>query len=187
VAATIKFDARAIEKKLAELPGVMRSRVAVRALNKSAASANTAMVRVIAKDLGVKQEFVRDRLSVTEARPDRLVAVLRANAKRLPVMAFGAKQTGTGVSAKTPARKYPGAFIATMPTGHQGVFTRTSQSRSRKGMPWGSPQLPIRELFGPSIALVFKKYEQVGIDRAKEQLIKNISSELRYALQQLAK
>ncbi len=146
----------------------------VRALNRAIASANVAMVRVIANDLGVKQGVVRDRIKIQQATPDRLTARLYANAKRIPLIDFGAKGPepsrgrGRGVTVKTGSgrRTIANAFIATM---------RSGQAPNRS-------QLPIRELFGASIWQVFKKFEAVGLERGKEQLIKNLQSEFRFAL-----
>lgn len=151
-----------------------------RALNRSAGSAKTAMVRVIAADLGLKAGDVRDHVVVKEARPDNLTATFFASGKRLPLIDFRARGPepsrgkGRGVSARLPggAGRYPNAFIATMGSGHRGVFVRRP----------GSGRLPITELHGPSIAQSFRKNVSIGAARAKEQLIKNIQSELRFAM-----
>ena len=161
-----------------------------RALNRAIASANVAMVRVIANDLGVKQGVVRDRIKIQQATPDRLTARLYANAKRIPLIDFGAKGPepsrgrGRGVTVKTGSgrRTIANAFIATMRSGHRGVFQRVAGSSGRRGPAPNRSQLPIRELFGASIWQVFKKFEAVGLERGKEQLIKNLQSEFRFAL-----
>jgi hypothetical protein len=147
------------------------------------------MVRVVAGDLGVKQGVVKDRIRVELANPDRLRARLYANAKRIPLIDFGAKGPepsrgrGRGVTVKTGGSRktIPDAFIATMRSGHRGVFQRVGEG-GRRGPRPGHSQLPIRELFGPSIWQVFKKYENVGLARGREQLIKNLQSEFRFAL-----
>jgi hypothetical protein len=159
----------------------------MRALNRAIASSNTAMVRVIAGDLGVKQGVVRDRIKVEQATTARLRARLYANAKRIPLIDFGAKGPepsrgrGTGVTVKSGSgrRTIPGAFITTVGAGHRGVFTRAAKGSTD---PRGRKRLPIRELFGPSIWQVFRKFESVGLDRGREQLIKNLQSEFRFAL-----
>lgn len=143
-----------------------------RALNRSIASARTAMVAVIAPDIGLKSGDVRDRLRIQEATNDRAVARLYASSKRIPVIDFNAKASKRGgVTARLPGSPYRRAFIATMGTGHRGVFERK-----------GKPRLPIRELFGPSIVHVFSKFQHVGLERGREQLEKNLKSEFRYAL-----
>lgn len=162
----------------------------VRALNRAIASANTAMVRVIAGDVGVKQGVVRERIRVEQATPARLRARLYANAKRIPLIDFGAKGPepsrgrGRGVTVKSGSgrRTIANAFIATMGSGHRGVFQRVAGASGRRGPAPNRSQLPIRELFGPSIWKVFTKFQSIGIARGREQLIKNLQSEFRFAL-----
>jgi len=162
----------------------------VRALNRAIGSSNTAMVRVIAGDLGVKQGVVKERIRVELATPARLRARLYANAKRIPLIDLGAKGPepsrgrGRGVTVKGASgrRTIPNAFIATMRSGHRGVFERAAGSSGRRGPAPMRSQLPIRELFGPSIWKVFTKFESVGLARGREQLIKNLQSEFRFAL-----
>jgi hypothetical protein len=168
----------------------------MRALNRAIGSANVAMVRVIAPDIGVKQGVVKDRIRTELATPERLRARLYANAKRIPLIELGAKGPepsrgrGAGVTVKSAgARKsIPGAFIATMRSGHRGVFQRAGGGAGgRRGPAPNRSQLPIRELFGPSIWQVFRKFEYVGIARGREQLIKNLQSEFKFALADNAK
>jgi len=138
------------------------------------------MARVVSKDMGLKVSDVRDRITIRDATLSRLAVTLYASAKRLPLILFRAsgpepsRGKGRGVSANLGGRKrYPQAFIATMNSGHRGVFQRRGLSR-----------LPIAELHGPSIAHVFTKHEQVGIDRAREQLAKNLGHELAFEMSQ---
>jgi hypothetical protein len=162
----------------------------MRALNRAIGSANVAMVRVIAPDLGVKQGVVKDRIRTELATPERLRARLYANAKRIPLIELGAKGPepsrgrGAGVTVKGAGgrKAIPGAFIATMRSGHRGVFQRAGGSSSRRGPAPNRSALPIRELFGPSIWQVFRKFEYVGMARGREQLIKNLQSEFKFAL-----
>ena len=53
-----------------------------------------------------------------------------------------------------------------MPSGHRGVFQRKSNAVHVKSKKGGRTMLPIRELFGPSIVNVFKKYLPNGAARA---------------------
>lgn len=162
----------------------------VRALNRAIASANVAMVRAVADDLGVKQGVVKDRTRIEQATPQKLRARIYANAKRIPLIDFGAKGPepsrgrGRGVTVKSSGgrRTIPNAFIATMRSGHRGVFQRVAGASGRRGPGRNRSQLPIRELFGPSIWQVFRKLEHIGIARGREQLIKNLQSEFRFVL-----
>jgi hypothetical protein len=137
----------------------------------------------VAEDMGLKVGDVNARIRVEQATEDRHVARLYASYKRLPLIDFGAKGPepsrgkGRGVTARLGGgrNRYPNAFIATMHSGHRGVFTRKA-----------GPRLPIVELRGPSIAKVFVKHQDVGLARGQEQLAKNLQSEFRFALSRTA-
>jgi hypothetical protein len=149
-----------------------------RALNRSLGSAKTVMVRVVAQDMGLRQRDVRDLIRESHAKPEHLVAQLFASFKRIPVYDFSAREERPrGVTAKLSGvrTRYPHAFIATMKSGHRGVFRRKTKAR-----------LPIKELFGPSIARVFLKHVDVGLQRGHEQLVKNLESEFRFAMRDAA-
>lgn len=172
------FDTSQARAQLAQL-GAKVSRVVPRALNRAGTSARAAMVPLVAKDMGMKSGTVRERIVPVKADAGRLVFTLRASAKRIPLIEFDAKGPrpsygrGRGVSARGASgrKTYPRAFLATVGSGHEGVFERKTSAR-----------LPIRELFGPSIAHVFLKHVEVGKARGQEALIKNLQSEINYAL-----
>ena len=87
---------------------------------------------------------------------DPLVWGLTAKAKPVPLLAFGARQTKRGVSVEVTKGKrtiIPHAFIATMQSGHKGVFVRKgSKQIARKGSYVGKARQPIKELFSASVA-----------------------------------
>src|SRR4051812_44359092 len=103
-----------------------------RALNRSIASARTAMVRAVAQDMGLKVAGVRERSFLYEAAPGHLEASLRFSLKRMPLIEFGAKGPvpsrgrGRGVTYRLggATKRASNAFIATMASGHRGVFQR---------------------------------------------------------------
>jgi hypothetical protein len=149
----------------------------VRALNRSGVSAQTVMRREVSNDMGLRQKDVP--ISTEKATGQNLTATVIGQGKRIALMDFSARETKrSGVRAKLPtgAGKYPHAFIRTMPSGHRGVFQRKP----------GSRRLPIYELYGPSIPHVFMKHADTGMARGQEQLIKNLTHELRFALAQIA-
>jgi minor tail protein Z (GPZ) len=151
-----------------------------RSLDRAATSARVVMVREIAKDLGLRQADVADRITTrgaVDGAGDKMSARIVASGARIPLYRFKARQTRTGVTARLPGGSgtYPGAFIATMPTGHIGVFKRKT-----------SKSLPIKERFGPSIPKVFEKFMSLGLQRGQEQLIKNLLHEMKFALSQSA-
>ncbi len=184
---TLRFrttSPQAIERLKAKAPIAC-----ARALNRAIASANTVMVREIGQFTSLKASEVRDRIGVEPARPDRLRARLSASYKKVPLIKFGAsgpepsRGKGGGVTARLGGTRtrYPRAFIATMPSGHRGVFQRAEWGavKSRNPRTQG-----IRERFGPSIAHVFVKHRAIGLARGEEQLVKNLQSEFRFAIQQ---
>jgi hypothetical protein len=138
---------------LKELPREIVPLATSRALNKTAASAKSTAVKALAKNTGLAQNKLRPFVQLRKATPrccDALLFV--AKGKRLPLITIDpkAKQGRTGVSyrgAQGLRRAIPHAFIATMPSGHRGVYARKP----------GEGRLPIRELLGPSIDHVFKQ------------------------------
>jgi hypothetical protein len=166
--------------------GAMPARVTraeVRALNRAIGSARTAMTRAIAQDTGLKSGDVRKRLNVYEATPNRPEARLAASLKKVPLIDFGARASGHGVISRLRGGRgrIPNAFIATMKSGHRGIFVRFGKSRSRKGLPSPSPGLPIIELMGPSIGHIFAKYRPAVGKQAQESFEKNFLHELAFA------
>ena len=137
----------------------------VRALNRAMASGRTVMVREIARDAGLKATDVRDALRFQQATFSHPVARLAAGLKRIPLIDFRARGAepsrgrGHGVSYRLPGGRgrHPHAFIATMGTGHRGVFVRVGKAR-----------LSIKELFGPSLGRIFAKHRPAGLARALE-------------------
>lgn len=154
------------------------SRAMVRAINRSIGSVRTVIVRAIAGDVGLKQKDVRDALRFQQASLARPSALIAARLKRIPLIDFRAtgpdpsRGKGRGVAYKLSGGKnrIGNAFIATMPTGHRGVFVRKAKAR-----------LGIRELFGPSLGHVFGKYRDMGIARGREVLVANLQHELEFA------
>ena len=145
-------------------------------------SARVVVAQDVAKDMGLGASVVRQRINLREATPARHVATLSASPKRIGRIDFGANQTRRGVTYRGGNGRVllEHAFMATMPTGHRGVFRRTGEF-GRKG----NPKLErIAEQLGPSIWLVFTKHADAGRSRAVEQLKKNLQSEFRFAVLQ---
>jgi hypothetical protein len=189
---TLNFKTDQTQRAIDRLKSQARAIAIPRALNRSIASAKTAMVRVISEDTTLKAKDVRDKIWVGLATADSHVARLYASPKKIPLIQFNAKgpnpSRGRGrvTTTLSGARKsYPGMFIATMPSGHIGVFGRSATKFMQAG-PHGGRRPAIFESFGPSIMHVFMRHQAIGIARAQEQLVKNLNSEFRFALQQTA-
>lgn len=173
---TLRVDAQSALEGL-QILGKEAPVAAARAINRTTSTVRTAMVRVVATSLKIKQAYVRDRLSTSRATRVNLTAHIAAAAQQIPLAAFNAKGPepsrgkGRGVTANTPQRRYPHAFLATMRSGHRGVFERVGKAR-----------LKIRELRTASVAAVFVAHESVGQARGNEQLTKNLQHEVDHML-----
>lgn len=150
----------------------------IHAVRRSANSGRTAMARDIAADMRINVTAAKEAIRVGQVTEsgDTIQVSLFASAKRIPLIDFGARGPepsrgkGRGVSARTKIGRYPHAFITRVGVGgHRGVFQRRGKTR-----------LPIYQLFGASIAHVFVKHSETGMARAKEQLAKNLRSNLRF-------
>jgi hypothetical protein len=174
---------------VADLEGMSAKmmRGAVFAMNRAITQGRTVMSREIARDTGLNVGVVRKALPISQATLERAEAAFRAGFTRIPLIDFKAKGPepsrgrGRGVSYRLPTGKgrLPDAFLATMESGHRGVFRRAGKAGSRTGRVMGalsqrksrgawSPNLPIVELYGPSLGHVFAKYRPMGMARTKE-------------------
>jgi hypothetical protein len=168
----------AADKVLEEYPRGAQ-RVIVRALNRGIASANTFMAGAVARDMKMKVGDVKAAFSLRKASFDRPEALLAAPTKRIPLIAFGARGTRRG-GVTAAGKRYPHAFLATMPGGHTGVFMRVAGA-NRRGPKPNRSQLPIKQLYGPSIGHVFAKFRAQGLARAEEMFQKTLDHELERA------
>lgn len=153
------------------------TRAIVRSMNRALTSGRTLMVQRIAADTGLRSSDIKKAMAFSEASAQNLEARMALGLKRIPLIQFNARGPepsrgkGRGVSyrLKGGSGRIPTAFIATMRSGHRGVFARVGKAR-----------LPVRELFGPSLGHVFAKYRPEGIARVKEAFAKNFASEMAF-------
>jgi hypothetical protein len=183
-----RFNLTATRRQVARLRERAPELVA-HATNRAVTSAVTVLARSVSAELRLPVGTVKKAIRVRAARTDNPTATVYAVATRIPLIDFGARGRypsrgkGRGVTARTARRNYPHAFIAVMKSGHKGVFERSGKKQSRAGMPRQSPQLPIYELFGPSIAHVVPGHTAAPIARFHEQLSTNLAHNFRYYLQ----
>jgi hypothetical protein len=112
--------------------GAEATQLTVRAINDTATHTRAEAVRRIREDWNVKAGTVREAFSIRKATRDRLVAEVSASAQPIGLIHFGARQTRTGVSYKLKKfgrNTLKHAFIATMGSGHRGVFLRRTKKR----------------------------------------------------------
>lgn len=186
---SVRFNTDGVNAALDQL-GQRGARAARRALKRTAMSVRTLMAAEVAKDTGLRVGTIRKEV---QARIDDnvMVATVSVSGRRIPLIDFHARGpepsrgTGRGVSALSNGqrKRYPNAFIATMRSGHRGVFTRVGPSSKKSSGAW-SKNLPIAQLFGPSLPHVFTKYLPLGAQLAETALVKNLEHELSFALKQ---
>jgi hypothetical protein len=181
----IKLD----DKKLRQLEIMLRGipnalpKVISRGINRTASPAKGEISKGIREEINATAQRVNERLILTKATYQNWFANIHISRRRIPLMAFGAKQTAKGVSyqiKKDGGRQMiPHTFIAGVTTGHEdtvhtGVFIRRTKKR-----------FPIRELWGPSIGQVFENSGSL-IERitakAYERLEHNINSQIDFLL-----
>ena len=198
VAMRLSFDTAAVATALEQLG--RRGPVAVaRGLNRTASSERTAMARAVAADLKIKVSDSRESMWVRKAsaKQQTLGAAVVCTGSPRPLIIFRArgpqpsKGRGKGVTytMQGQRRRIADAFIATVRGAndgeHIGVFRRVGKqfgggARRSKGA-W-SPNLPIKQLYGPSIAHVFGKLMNVGLERRNGVLAKNVEHEIQFEL-----
>lgn len=170
----IQFEAARAEALLQQYPARV-TRATMRALNRALTSGHAELARLVSKDMGLKVGDVKAAIKSTEATTSRLEVKLAASAKRMPLSKFGARQTKKGVSYNLGAggggrKVLAHAFLATVGSGHVGVFTRKTKAR-----------LPIDQKYGPSIGGVLARYRQQGIAKMRETFEARLAHELKFA------
>lgn len=97
---------------------------------------------------GIAARSLRVTLPAGSQTLDTLAWSLRVSGKGVKLIDYGARQTKKGVRVKVnvgSSKVVKSAFIATMKSGHTGVFVRTGPGR-----------LPLKELFSSTPADVFR-------------------------------
>jgi hypothetical protein len=158
-----------------------------RAINRGASAGKTAMARAIMADTGLGSRFTKDEIKVTTATSDNLVARVSVTGRRIPLIGFKARGPepsrgrGRGVSYTLPTGRgrIENAFIATMGSGHRGVFKRVTPSTRKGNGAWGN-NLPIIELRGPSLPHVFEKHLPVFKEAAEPVMVSTMQHEINF-------
>jgi hypothetical protein len=128
--------------------------------------------RRIREKKGIQASKIDQALSMSFPNTNRTSQInwtLIGKAKPLPLMSFGARQVGRGVSVEVTKGKrsiVKHAFIATMQSGHVGVFMRRGEKQiMRKGRYKGEKKQPIYERFSASVAPALKEASPMVLQR----------------------
>lgn len=127
----------------------LKERGIVRALNRTVDNVRAEAVRRVRETYTLKAGTVRQQMSVEKAWGGRLAASVVANGRPIPLYEFSARwsprMAGATFAVKRGARKsLPHTFIATMQSGHKGVFERQGRKR-----------LPIEEKYSVGVPGMF--------------------------------
>ena len=159
MAAGDDIEAVSADEVIADLSGYPNklSKASVRSLNRALVAGRTEMARAIASDAGIGVRDVTKAMSQRKATLERAEAAFGATLRRIELIHFKARGPepsrgkGRGVSYSGAGGKgrIPNAFIATMQSGHRGVFKANPDRYMRQQKPtWKKKRHAIVELFG---------------------------------------
>ena len=182
----VKTNLPELRSSLRKLTTELGGTAIVRALNKTAAQAKVVASREVrAAGYNIKAAAIKQSIDIRPARRNDLRATLVATGRPIPLLAYAARQTAAGlsVSVKNGRKIIPGAFIATMRSGHEGAFARLLGTQTGKR---GQPILnrKIKELWGPSVptALLNAKVRAAMEGAIRERFPRVLEQEVRFVL-----
>ncbi len=144
------------------------------AINKAAKTALSRTESFIMETYSIRKKDLNEVVKLIKANVNRNYANVIVKEKAIGLYKFRPRQTQKGVTAsvKRGERKLyrskdskRGSFIATMKSGHEGVYIRK-----------GKEKLPIKELFGPSAIQLFSSDR--ALDKIQEIFIERFEIEL---------
>lgn len=156
----------------------------VSALNRTGTTVRAAASREIRNEYKLSAASVREQLKVIRASRSNLEVRVRATGRRIGLIDFNARQTRQGVTVQIKTgggrKLIRSAFLATMKSGHLGVFSR-GRYAGGKFVP-GRSRLPITELTSLSLPKAFsnQKVMKQLVTLATETFIKNFQHELAF-------
>lgn len=189
VTVNVTSNANSVIMEMQAMATEMREKATVRALNKTMEQVRTQASRAVrAEGYNLKAATIKAAMKMHRARAGQLWARLVASGKPVPLMQYGARQTRKGVSVNVQkGRKLiPGAFIARMRNGRVGVFVRDEKAARRPRMKSNKyADLPIRELFGPSVpaGLANAKVQEALQRLIEEKFPQILASEARFVIE----
>jgi len=166
-----------VERTLRDIPRGVNT-VLPRAINKTAVTVRSRTIKLLTDKFNLTQKAVRDRTTIKRATPRYHIARIRFDGGRISLEKFGGRHSRSqpGATAQIErggSRKvYEKSFIATMASGHRGIFMRVTKAR-----------LPITELHGPSIRSIFEERLAAVTTRDAAQILeKNIVQQVQVIL-----
>ena len=170
---TVNVDTRELDAALAALARPQLDRAVAVALSDTTKNGKVKAASLIAKRTGLKSAVVRPRIATPFVRVGAYQAQIHSSRKPIALIDFpSTRQNATGVATRAwgAPQTLRSAFIATMPTGHRSAYRRTGRSR-----------LPIKKLWGPTIAGTFATPEVAAVLKAtlRDRLAFNLRRRIR--------
>jgi hypothetical protein len=158
------FDKTALARKAEMFP-----KQGARALNETAKQARTFANKKIREMYNIRQSALNKEIKIVMAQSSKLEARLILRDSAIGIIKFFPKKNseGVGFQIKVGSDKViRGGFIATMGSGHKGVFVRTGvKTIAKSGRYKGKMREQMEERFTLSSAEMFgsrKMYEEVS-------------------------
>lgn len=166
------------------------------AINKTLPKLRTLLIGDVREQIDIKAGDVRDRMRIERASPSKLSGAVVIDRKAIPLIDFKARQGKKGVTVsvrKGQRELLRGTFIATMKSGHVGVFERKSRVpgsnvkprrliiRDEHGRRKQTSELPIQERFGPTPLAVIERTPgllEKRVDATQEDLSVQLASQV---------
>jgi hypothetical protein len=203
---TIRIDQADMERVKTLLQGVKDGtpKVMVRALNKTLTGVKTDASTEIRNIITASKKAVDGTFKTKNATVTTLSASFESSGKPLPLIEYSARQTKKGVSFQVKRDRsrffMERAFIATMKSGHKGIFERNLYgakpgvkfvSKKTKNIEYGhlpkKYRLPIHELFSSRVCDILsnKPVMAAVLKKSGARLHTNMEHELNYELSKL--
>jgi hypothetical protein len=188
IVVNVEANIRDAVRALTDLQRSVVPTATVRAINKVASAAKTQAGREIRTRYNISSRVVGRQISVSRATKTSLTAIVKPSGRKLPVMAFQARQTAAGVRVQI-IRGAPKiirhAFITRTKSGHIGVFARGLYSG--RSFVYRRARLPIVELRTVGVPQAFgARVVYEALRRKIAQVFpKLLEHEIRYAISRL--
>jgi len=173
---SVGADAQQFADVIETLAGVRNGapRAINAAINRTLTTGRSNLVKRVRQEIKISASDFRDAISLKKSSFSNLSGSIRLSRKRMPLSRFSPVQEPAGASvlvrmgAGRQVLKH--TFLATMKSGHLGVFERI-----------GAKRLPIRERYGPTIVgVVGNMPGLLAEETAKLDVVfaKNLSSQI---------
>lgn len=153
----------------------------VRALNKTAITVRAEAARKVGREYNIKIGAAKSQMWITQANRGQIKASITVSGRPIPLIEFDARRAPGGVSVKIKGTRkvLRGFFIAKMPTGHIGVYSRTGAFGRRN-----NPKLEkIRQRYSLSLPVAFSQKQIVDalLSVASNRFAETLRQEIRFA------